>query len=82
MMKRLLIRFGLWLATLGGWEPVVPPDILALAREGVEEQNTRWPSRDGEAKRAAVYRTLINVYPDVSKRLISRAIEEAVCSDS
>lgn len=79
MIKRWCIAFGLWIARLGGWTPAVPPHILDLARTYVREQNERWPTRSGETKRAAVYRSLVNVYPKVTKRIISLAIEEAVC---
>lgn len=113
-MKTLLVRFGLWLAKLGGWVPpepveiiktvevpvdvvtyievpveiekevvkgpVVPQQVLELATAGVIEQDTRWPERDGEGKRAAVYRTLLNAFPKESKRVLARAIEDAVCS--
>lgn len=117
MTNTWLVRFGLWLAKLGGWEEPVPPppeihevevevirevvqevevvrevevikpryempdDIVREARFRVVEQNERWPEREGESKRAAVYRVLTNIFPEASKRDISRAIEEAVCLD-
>jgi hypothetical protein len=93
MIKRWLVRLGLWLARLGGWEEseirgivkggryVIPHDILDVARRAVKEQNERWNDMDGETKRAAVYRTLLNVFPGRSKRILSMAIEEAICLD-
>ena len=80
MINRWLIQFGLWIARLGGYtQPSIPADLLAYAQIIVAEQAARWPERDGEAKRAVVYRQLVNVYPQYSKRLLSRVIEEAVC---
>lgn len=81
MMAQWLIRIGLWLARLGGWMPPSPEPMLSTARELVREQQVRWPDRDGETKRAAVYRSLLNIYPAASRRDVSRAIEEAVCLD-
>lgn len=81
MMNRWLVQVGLWLAKLGGWMPPSPEPMLSTARDLVREQQARWPERDSEAKRAAVYRALVNTYPAASKRELSRAIEEAVCLD-
>jgi len=81
MMKKLLIRLSLWVARKCGWMPPSPEPMLSTARALVAEQNSRWPDRDGETKRASVYRSLINTFPTASKRDISRAIEEAVCSE-
>lgn len=81
MIKRWLVRFGLWLARVNGWMSPTPEPMLSTARQLVVEQNTRWPERDSETKRASVYRSLINIYSTASKRELSRAIEEAVCLD-
>lgn len=79
-MKRWLVIIGLWVAKLGGYSRAMVPDyVTATARKRVKEQNRRWQDRDGEAKRAAVYRSLVNEYPAVPKRILSLAIEEAVC---
>lgn len=80
-MKRWLVRFGLWLARLGGWQPSTPAHIAAYVAGCVREQHHRWPDRDGEAKRAAVYRQLTNAFPKAPKRVLAQAIEEAVCSE-
>jgi hypothetical protein len=81
MIKRWLIRFGLWLARANGWMPPSPEPLLTTARELVQEQQRRWSLRAGETKRASVYRSLMNIYPTASRREISRAIEEAICLD-
>lgn len=81
MINRWLVRLGLWLAKRGGWQPDIPADLLDGARICVAEQQAKWAQRDGEAKRAAVYRTLINTHPHASRRLISQAIEMALCLD-
>lgn len=60
----------------------IPEHILNLARVSVADQRTRWPDAEGETKRAAVYRTLVNRFPKDSKRMISLAIEEALCLES
>lgn len=59
----------------------IPEDLVREARIRVREQDDRWPERESETKRAAVYRVLTNSFPDASKRDVSRAIEEAVCLD-
>lgn len=63
--------------------PVAPvaPDLgplLARAVALVAEQEARWPDRDGEAKRHQVYAALIKAFPGESKRVIARAIEDAL----
>ena len=62
--------------------PVVPADIQDAAKLLIEDAHRRSPDRSGESKRAQVYWQLINAYPKVSKRVLSVAIEEAVCSVS
>jgi len=79
-MKTILVRFGLWLARLGGWRSSIPEHIAAYTKDAVRKQQV-WPNRDGEAKRAAVYRQLVNAFPQESKRVLAQAIEEAVCSE-
>ena len=81
MMKRWLIFFGLWIAKLGGWNSPIPDDVLEFARDLVNEQQTEWPERDSETKRASVYRSLVNAFPKEAKRTLSLAIEEAICLD-
>lgn len=67
------VRFGL---------PTVPADILQATKFLVADAHRRSPERSGESKRAQVYWQLINAYPNVSKQVLSIAIEEAVCSVS
>ena len=54
------------------------PALLDLARRLVREQDDRWPDRSGEAKRHQVLAQLIDAFPATSKRLLSRAIEDAL----
>lgn len=81
MINKWLVKLGLWIAKQGGWCSDIPGPIMSAARRYVREQQNSWPDRDGETKRAAVYRTLVNIFPTASRRDIARAIEEAVCSD-
>lgn len=72
-----------WLRALAGWidvpadAPALGP-VAALARVLVQEQETRWPERSGEAKRHQVYAQLLDVFPGTPKRALSRAIEDAL----
>lgn len=79
ILRQLLVRFGLWVARLGGWRSDIRADVIDFARHCIAEQQARWPERDGEAKRAVVYRQLTNAFPSEPKRVLSRAIEEALC---
>lgn len=60
--------------------PTVPEDIQRATTRLIADAHRRGPERSGESKRAQVYWQLINAYPTVSKRVLSVAIEEAVCS--
>lgn len=59
-----------------------PPDrheLLDLrVRELIDEQDARWPDRDGEGKRHQVYARLIKDFPDARKRDLSLAIESVI----
>ena len=85
-LKSYLVRVGLWLAKCGGWQQVfitapsdaMSEDVLKLAIALVKRQDANWPDRDGECKRGQVYAQLVNTYPNQDKRMISRAIEEAL----
>lgn len=58
---------------------MVPIDaLLANARVLVQAQETRYPSRSGEAKRHQVYAELVKLFPDRTKRAIAVAIEAAL----
>ena len=74
-----------WLRRLADYldPPLIPaaPDLgplLARAVALAAEQDARWPDRDGEAKRHQVYAALIKAFPGESKRVIARAIEDAL----
>lgn len=59
----------------------IPDDVLEAVKQYTKAQQEKYPLMDGETKRARVFRTLMNVFPKTSKRILSYAIEEAVCSD-
>jgi hypothetical protein len=77
LIRRWLVQVGAWLIRLGTEAPSAPT-LQELARRLVLRQNEKWPERDGECKRTAVYAQLVNTFPSTSKRAISRAIEEAL----
>lgn len=58
--------------------PATDDAVLTRARLLTLEQDMRWPDRSGEAKRHQVYAALVKEYPDLSRRRLSRAIEEAL----
>jgi hypothetical protein len=63
----------------GGRVPDGPENpLLDRARILVQEQNQRWPDRDGEAKRHQCYARLVKEFPTRAKREIARAIEDAL----
>lgn len=76
-----------WLRALATWVdvpvglPAAAPNlepVVILARTLVQEQETRWPDRSGEAKRHQVYAQLLDAFPETPKRALSRAIEDAL----
>ena len=77
MIKRWLVRLGTWLVYIGT-PKVGQPTLPQLAKILTQRQQTNWPDRDGECKRAAVYAQLVNTFPYESKRVISQAIEDAL----
>lgn len=85
MIQRWCRQLGAWLIRIGGGRtPILAYadwDVVEHARQLVAMQERRWPDRDSEAKRAQVYMQLLNLYPTLSKRSVSLAIEEAVCLD-
>lgn len=52
--------------------------LLQRARVLAQEQDAKWPDRDGEAKRHQVYSRLLKEFPTRAKREIARAIEDAI----
>ncbi len=52
--------------------------LLTLAISLTKRMDSNWPDADGEFKRAKVYAQLINTFPEVNRRAVSRAIEEAI----
>lgn len=62
----------------GGAPSDVPAELQAQIAGWIQEQETRWPERSGEAKRHQVYAAAVKAAPTVSKRAISQAIEGAL----
>lgn len=84
-MDRTLATIARWLRLAADWlDPpvvVVPPDqgpLLARAGELVGVAERIFGAGFGEAKRHQVYARLTKDFPDISRRVISRAIEAAL----
>lgn len=88
-MKTLLVRFGLWLAGLGGWALPPPCDhthVLPLSPElrrliQAAEHMVKHVDRldaGGEYKRHLVYARMLKAHSGASKRDIALAIEVAL----
>ena len=70
---------GAWLRRLAEWvDPTLWDEIDETAERLARAAEEAHGAGFGEAKRHQVYARLIKVYPTVSKRLLSRAIEDAV----
>lgn len=74
---------ALWLRRLADW--CDPPSVEAspyvtVARLYVAEAEKRLGAGFGEAKRHQVYAALIKSFPRASKRVLARAIEDAIDS--
>lgn len=80
MLKRTLVKFGLWLARLGGWTPY----NAGLSNELIESaklmiaQAGHIAEVSGEYKRREVLRSLINRHPDIPERKLNLAIEQVL----
>ena len=74
MMRRWLMRFGLWLARWNGWPT---PAIMAAARDLVNELEPRPES--SEWKRHQAYSRLIKRFPTERRRRLALAIELTKC---
>ena len=84
-MKSLLVKFGLWLARMGGWTPPVcwrshPPEtaLVVTARRLVNWAEETFPGTSGEHKRHQVYARMLRLHQDVPRRQIALAIEWAL----
>ena len=84
-MKKLLIRLGLWIACLGGWEtPVCSRTHLEKSTYTraacifVKQMEQKAPATSGESKRHQVLRAMLNSFPAAREREVGRAIEEAI----
>ena len=79
-MKTLLIRWGLWLARLGGLvEPRYDPYLYEAARILVAAWEKSIPgTMVGDARRRKVLMNLAEVYPTLSRAELAFAVERAV----
>jgi hypothetical protein len=69
-----------WLRRLAAWIDE-PPPLDALAERAyalVRHEESQNPHSSGESKRHQVYARLIKEFPTRSKRVLSRAIEDAL----
>lgn len=83
MMKHWCIRFGLWLATRGGWAPCALPHLpddsqIDLARHIVRDVAARYPEAPGPAKSREALRALLNLRPEAKTRDLNLLIELAL----
>jgi hypothetical protein len=83
MMKRLLVRFGLWVASLGGWTPCRRPhlpadDQVEMARAIVRDIQQRFPDTPGPVKAREALRVLLNLRQGASSRDLNLLIELAL----
>ena len=86
MIRRWLVTLGLWLAHLGGWTLPFPEpcrrlhatspylDTARLIHAEVERQQMH----NGEQKRHAALRAMLNRHPEARERDLALAIELAV----
>jgi hypothetical protein len=82
-MKGLLVKIGLWLATLGGWVATmpaggwvldIPPELYEKAVALVEEAEKKFPAHISEEfKRKQVYSSLIDLFPTLNSSTLSLA---------
>ena len=82
-----MLTLARWLRRLADWlDPPVPvvvrpvePSVVQLRAQALtEEQDARWPERSGEAKRHQVYSRLLKDFPETPRRILARAIEDAL----
>lgn len=81
----LLVRFGLWLAGLGGWTVTVcarahaPESALVdHAKAIVADLDVRYVDAPNEIKRREALRILLNLYAGTKERDLNFAIEAAL----
>jgi hypothetical protein len=89
-MRKLIFKLGLWLLIRSGlFEEWIEEELkkrnsvaaALLARAEVlcfEQEATSSPGTSGEYKRHNVYARLIKEFPAISKREISKAIEQGL----
>ncbi len=80
-MKTLLVKFGLWLARLGGWNEFthgLDPAILDSAKLMTTQAETMGGS--GEYRRREALRAMMNRHPKAPERDLALAIELALRS--
>lgn len=85
-VKALLVRFGLWMAAMGGWSPLPPcalPHLpedtqIALAKQIVLDVEQRFSASPGPVKAREALRVLMNIRPEASTRDLNLLIELAL----
>jgi hypothetical protein len=82
-MRQYLIRFGLWLAGLGGWTPCARPHFpddsqIDLARQVVRDVAERFADTPGAFRHREAQRVLLNMRPGASTRDLNLLIELAL----
>lgn len=79
----LLVRFGLWLASLGGWAPCQRSHIpehatIDYARAVTQAIDDTMSTSAPEVKRREALRVLLNYYPQHRERDLNLLIELAL----
>lgn len=83
MIKRWLVRVGLWVARLGGWQPCTAPHLpedaqIELARQIVHDVETRVGPAPGPVKAREALRCLLNLRPEAKVSDLNLLIELAL----
>jgi hypothetical protein len=82
-LRLLIIRFGLWVARLGGWLPCqlshLPEDELLTTSVAITQQvEEKLQDAPSDVKRREALRMLLNVYPSRKTRDLNFLIELAL----
>lgn len=83
MIKRWLVRVGLWIARQGGWRPCAAPHLpddaqIALARHIVQDVEMRFGASPGPVKAREALRCLLNLRPAAKVSDLNLLIELAL----
>jgi hypothetical protein len=82
---KMLVKFGLWTARLGGWKqprctrPHLPEDDqVEMVKTICEDVRNRYTDAPGDIKRREVLRVLLNLRPTARERDLNLLIELAL----